>query len=118
MLILIDGQSSRRPLDLLRFVEHLRPHRDVHVLSSGGNGSKGAAVPLVEEVSNRLPDAAVHRHHGPRLPVAFHRVQLSEGVRLVDRSARRHVPLPVQGVLSAKLPAEEAQEVGDGERPR
>lgn len=121
MLISVDGQFSRWPLDLLRFVEHLHPYRDVHVLSSGGDGSKVAAVPLVEEVPDRLPDAAIHRHHGPRLPVALHRVQLSEGIRLVDRPARRYVPLPVQGVLPAVLPAEEVQEArrcSDDERRR
>lgn len=116
MLISVDAQSSRRPLDLLRFVEHLRSHRDVYILPSGGDGSKGAAVPLVEEISDRLPNAAVHCHHGPRLPVALHRVQLPEGVRLVDRPARRHVPLPVQGVLPAELSAEETQEVDDERR--
>lgn len=109
MLIFIDGKFSRRPLDLLRFVEHFRPYRDVHVLSSGGDGSKGAAVPMVEEIPDRLPDAAIHRHHGPRLSVALHRMQLSEGIRLVDRFARRYVSLPVQGVLPAELPAEETQ---------
>jgi len=73
----------------------------------------------VEEVSDCIPDATVHRHHGSCLPVALHRVQLSEGVCLVDRSTRRHVSLPVQRVLPTELPGKEAWQIEqDGKRHR
>lgn len=110
----------RRPLNLFRSVEHLRPHRDVHVLSFGGDGPEDTTVPLVEEILDCLPDDTIHRHHDSRLPVAFHRVQLSEVICLVDRFTCGHVPLLVQRILPAELSAEKVQEAErrGGERHR
>jgi len=58
---------------------------------------------VVEEVSNHPADAAVHGHYVACVPAAVHRMQLPEGVCLVDRHARRHVLLPVQGILQATV---------------
>lgn len=97
----------RWSLDFLRTPEHVRSHRDVHVLHAGRDGSETAAVPLVEEILDRLPNDTVRRGDDPRVSTALHRLQLPEGVRLVDRPSRDHVLLPVQRILPAVLPAEE-----------
>lgn len=103
----------RWSLDFLRTPEHVRSHRNVHVLHAGRDGSETAAVPLVEEIPDRLPNDTVRRGDDPRVSTALHRLQLPEGVRLVDRSARDHVLLLVQRILPAVLPAEEE---ANGER--
>lgn len=56
--------------------------------------------------SLRPRTGAIRRHHGARVPAAVHRVQLPEGVRLVDRHARRHVPVPVQRILPVHVQGE------------
>lgn len=61
----------------------------------------------MEEILDRLPNDSVHRGYDPRVPTALHRLQLPEGVRLVDRSACDYVLLPIQRILPAKLPTEE-----------
>ena len=97
----------RWSLDFLRTPEHVRSHRNVHVLHASRDGSETAAVPLVEEISDRLPNDTVRRGDDPRVSTALHRLQLPEGVRLVDRPSRDHVLLPVQRILPTVLPAEE-----------
>lgn len=41
---------SRRPLNVLRPLEHIRPHYNVCVLHVGGYGPASEAVPVVEEI--------------------------------------------------------------------
>ena len=47
---------------------------------------------------------AVRGDHGARIPTVVHRVRLPASVRLVDRHARRHVLVPLQGILRSELP--------------
>lgn len=42
---------------------------------------------------------AIYSNHGARLPIALHRMQLSQGLCLVDRNACRYVLLLVQWIL-------------------
>lgn len=49
---------------------------------------------------------AIRRYHGARIPAALHRVQLSAGIRLVDRHARLYVPVPVQRILPGNVQGE------------
>lgn len=42
---------------------------------------------------------AIRGNYGARLPATVHRLQLPEGLCLVDRNARFHVPVPVQRIL-------------------
>lgn len=64
----------------------------------------------MEKIFDRLPNDPICRGNDPRVPITLHRLQLSEGVRLVDRFTRDHVLLPVQRILSTKLPAKEEEE--------
>lgn len=52
---------------------------------------------------------AIRRDYGTCVPAAVHRVQLSAGVRLVDRNARFYVPLPVQRILPLHIQSETRQ---------
>lgn len=61
---------------------------------------------------------AVRRDHGARIPAPVHRLQLPARVRLVDRNARGHVLLPLQGVLQPGLQQEAAEGRRGGQRPR
>lgn len=123
--------AFRWPQHLLRTAQHLRPHRDVHVLPVLSPRTPVPEVPLVEEVSHLPADGKttsstpaeecfliedcsnlsgpVCGHHGARVPAALHRLQLPEGVRLVDRNARRHVLLPVQRVLPEHVQSEQGE---------
>lgn len=101
---------SRRSFHFLRTLEHVRSYSDVHVLPIGRDGSKITTVSLVEKIFDRLPNDPICRGNDPRVPITLHRLQLSEGVRLVDRFTRDHVLLPVQRILSTKLPAKEEEE--------
>uniref|UniRef100_A0A8D8IEZ7 (northern house mosquito) hypothetical protein n=1 Tax=Culex pipiens TaxID=7175 RepID=A0A8D8IEZ7_CULPI len=103
---------SRWPQHLLRTAQHLRPHRDVHVLPVLRPRTPVPEVPLVEEVPHLPADGPVCGNHGARVPAALHRLQLPEGVRLVDRNARRHVLLPVQRVLPEHVQSEQGPRPG------
>ncbi|KAK9738442.1 GNS1/SUR4 family [Popillia japonica] len=59
-----------------------------------------------------LHAVTIRRDNGARLPITIHRLQLPTCLRLVDRPARRHVLLPIQGILHAIVQQEE--EGGDG----
>lgn len=69
----------------------------------------------MEKIFDRLPNDPICRGNDPRVPITLHRLQLSEGIRLVDRLTCNYVLLPVQRILPAKLPAKE-EETNDHER--
>lgn len=69
---------------------------------------------MVEEVPDDVADGPVRGDHGPRLPIALHRLQLSPCLRLVDRDARRHVLLPIQGLLHPNVQQEGGGGSGGG----
>lgn len=75
--------------------EHLRPYRDVLVLPSFRLRPEDSTLSLVEEIPDESANDSIRSRDDPRLPIALCRLQLSEGVRLVDRLARRHVLLLV-----------------------
>uniref|UniRef100_A0A0A9VVS1 50S ribosomal protein L25 n=1 Tax=Lygus hesperus TaxID=30085 RepID=A0A0A9VVS1_LYGHE len=94
---------TRWPQYVLRIVEHVRSHHHVQLLPPLSHRTPNAKVPLVEEVPHLPPNGPVCRYNGPRLPATFHRLQLSQSLRLVDRNACRHVLLPLQRVLQPVL---------------
>lgn len=98
-----DSVQYRRSQYVLRTTEHVRAHHNVLVLPVGRPGPQRAEILVVEEVLDQSADGAILGHHAARVPTAIHRLQLPEGVRLVDRHARRYVLLPVQGVLQATI---------------
>lgn len=80
-------------------------------------------VSMVEEILDRPSNGSIRAGNDPRVPASFHRLQLPEGVRLVDRSACRHVLLPVprllhRGIQEEKIygAAEEEEEGRRGEK--
>lgn len=117
--------SNRWSQHFLRSAQHIRAHRYVYVLYVFGHGSTVPEIFVVEEVLDHTANGKVliylHKYihtynkyniiiffllslssgticadHGARLPIALHRLQLSKGVRLVDRYARCDVLLLVQ----------------------
>lgn len=100
---------SRRSFYFLRTLEHIRSHSDVYVLPFGRDGSKITTISLVEKIFDRLPNDPICRGNDPRVPITLHRLQLSEGIRLVDRSTCNYVLLPVQRILSTELPTKEEE---------
>jgi hypothetical protein len=58
---------------------------------------------VVEEVFDFTSNDSVLGNHDSRIPIAVYRLQLPQGIRLVDRYARRNVLLPFQGVLQTAI---------------
>lgn len=83
----------RWPQLLLRLPQHIRAHLDVLLLLLERSRTKSATLPLVEEIFNHLANGSIHPCDIARVPASFHRMWLSENIRLVDRHARSHVLL-------------------------
>jgi len=69
------------------------------MLLVGCPGSQRTEILVVEEVLDHSANVAILGDHAPCVPTSVHRLQLSEGICLVDRHARRHVLLLVQRIL-------------------
>lgn len=93
----------RRPQHILRSSEHVCAHYHVRVLLVGRTRPQCTEILVVEEIFDHPSNVAILGYHGSRIPVAVHRLQLPESVRLVDRHARRDVLLPFQGVLQTTI---------------
>lgn len=87
--------SNRRSQYILRTVEHVRAYYHVRILSVGCPGSQRTEILVVEEVLDHSANAAILGDHAPCVPTSVYRLQLPEGICLVDRHARRHVLLLV-----------------------
>merc|ERR1712071_287827 len=74
-------------------------HRHVLLLHGGRHGTPVPEVHLVEEIPHHFPNGPVHRHCGARLPTALYRLQLSQGVCLVDRLSWSTLLLPLLRLL-------------------
>ena len=76
----------------------------------------------MEEVPDCATDGPIHPGGTPRFPTSLYRLQLPEGVCLVDRTAWRHVLLPVpqllQPVIREEKIAQRVNEEGNGEPER
>lgn len=55
---------------------------------------------------------SIHLGDGPCIPITVHRLQLPQGLRMVDRNARRHVLLPLLQFLQRNLQQEPSKEGG------
>lgn len=129
-----DRMTRRWPQHLLCNAELVRAHRHVLLLHGGCDGSQVPEVHLVEEVPDRLPDAAVRRHlHAPvpvalpqglRLPLRVHgewllrcsgKGMMTWTISGVDRTARNHVPVPVLRLLQGQVPVSEEWTGGEEE---
>ena len=98
---------SWRPQHVLRPVEHIRAHRYVLVLLVGRSWTMDPTVSMVEEIPDRPSNGSIRPGDGSRVPASFHRLQLPESVRLVDRYACLHVLLPVPRLLHRGIQEEE-----------
>lgn len=58
---------------------------------------------MVEEVLDHPANAAIFGYYAACIPTSVHRLQLPEGICLVDRHARCHVLLLIQRVLQATV---------------
>lgn len=119
---------SRWSQHFLWFVKHLRAHCYVQLLSLCCNGSTVPEIFVVEEVLNNFTNGKFSKRfpfskvltavvlrsflgpicpdNGSCVPTVVHRLQLSQGICLVDRNARRHVLLLVQWILQGDLQEE------------
>lgn len=93
----------RWPQHIFRSSEYVCAHHHVHILFVGRTRPQRTEIPLVEKIFDHPSNDTVLGHHGSRISIAVHRLQLPEGVRLVDRHARRYVFLPFQGVLQTTI---------------
>lgn len=65
---------------------------------------------MVEEIPDHSANDPVHPRDDPCIPAAFHRLQLSESIRLVDRHARRDVLFSLPRLLQRSVQKEESEE--------
>lgn len=112
----------RRSWLVLWHAEHICAYCDVLILLFGCSRTEDTAVSLVEEVPDCATDGPIHPSGTPRFPTSLYRLQLSEGVCLVDRAAWRDVLLPVPQLLQPVIREEEiaqrVNEEGNGEPER
>lgn len=95
---------------LLWFSEHLRTHNHVFVLFPGGAWAANTAISVVEEISDHLANGPVHLSDDPCIPIAFHRLQLPERLRLVYRTTRNNVLFPLPQLLQRNVQEEDSEE--------
>lgn len=63
----------------------------------------------MEEIRHHHPNDSIRFSDGTRIPIALHRLQLSESVRLVDWNARGHVLFLILQLLQTNVPQEGAE---------